>query len=203
MRIKLLDLKVSIELSHPSTHYWECPICVHENSCLPWCLENCWSGDRLVKDTYRKRRRCVEGGRQGGEGGCSQRGRRQNFGFFCPGWSYLRYWHRLNKLTPTSISMRGPDLHPVSLQTLKMLKSSKLTWKIIMKSSLISRELYISAADVRDLKLVWYVLRKIEPKFYQLAQLSWVLSYSETWNPICKRFTVIAGTMKWGDRSIY
>ena len=89
--------------------------------------------------------------------------------------SYLRYWRPLWKVTPTSISMGRADL------------------KKIMKSSLISRELYISAADVRDLKLVWYVLRKIEPKFYQLAQLSWVLSYSETWNPICKRLTMIAG----------
>ena len=50
--------------------------------------------------------------------------------------SYLRYWRPLRKVTPTSISMGRADL------------------KKIMKSSLISRELYISAADVRDLKLV-------------------------------------------------
>ena len=56
--------------------------------------------------TYRKRRGGVEGGRQGREGGCSQRGRQQNFGFFCPGWSYLRNSRPLRKVTPTSISMR-------------------------------------------------------------------------------------------------
>ena len=64
-----------------------------------------------------------------------------NYGFFCPGWSYLRYWHLLRKVTPTSISMgraRPPSwtVFPSNSKNAQKLKADlKNNYEIVLNFS--------------------------------------------------------------------